>query len=143
MEVNAEPDVIKYSKLLEHDAKDKIDMEKLVLKGIANNNYPSNVKIEDFGVDLNLKIKGKQRKFGFKTLAGLFLTFLMIVTGLIAGLVIISMENQSLKLQNGNLTLDLELKHQFAEDLLHAQNMSQAQIENLISKLCLDCLWPF
>ena len=66
MEVNAQPDVIKYSKLLEQDAKDKINTEKLVLEGIANNNYPSNVKIEDFEVDLNLKFKGKQRKLGFK-----------------------------------------------------------------------------
>ena len=146
MEVNAEEAVVKYSKLVEQNAMEekeaslilsqktihKLKPEKLVLEGIENNNYPSNTKIENFGVDINLKFKGKQRKFGYKTLFGLSLAFLMIVTGLIAGLFVMDMKIQSLKLQNKDLELKLEWKHQFAEDLSHAQNMSQAQIDDLI-----------
>ena len=145
MEVNAEEGVVKYSKLIEQNVKDnepclilsqktidKLKPEKLVLNGIENNKYPANTIMEDSGVDLNLKFKGKQRKFGFKTLFGLSLAFLMIVTGLIAGLFVMDTKIQSLKLQNKDLELKLESKHQFADDLLHAQNMSQAQIDDLI-----------
>ena len=70
----------------------------------------------------NFNFKGKQRKLGCKTLVvGLSLAFLMIVTGLITVLIV-------LKLQN----LKLESKHQLTEDLLHAHNMSQAQLEDLV-----------
>ena len=41
-------------------SQNSITTEKLDLEGIENNNYPSNAKMEAFGVDLNLKIKGKQ-----------------------------------------------------------------------------------
>ena len=73
MEVNAEEAVVKYSKLVEQNAMeekeaslilsqktiDKLKPEKLVLEGIENNSYPSNAKIQEFGVDLNFK--GQQR----------------------------------------------------------------------------------
>ena len=138
MEINPEEGTIKYSKLIEQNAEDKepslilsqktidkLKPEKLVLEGIENNNYPSNAKVEQFGVDLSLKLKGKERKFGFKTLVGLCLAILMIVIGLIAGLFV-------MKLQNEDLELKLDSKHQVTEDLLHAKNMSQAQIDDLI-----------
>ena len=140
MEINPEEGAIKYSKLIEQNAEDKepslilsqktidkLKPEKLVLEGIENNNYPSNTKIEEFEVNLNLKFKGKQRKFGFKTLLGLSLAFLSIVAGLIAGLLFMHMKVQ-------NLEMDLESRDQFAEDFFHVQNMSQSQISNFIKQ---------
>ena len=146
MEVNAEEGVVKYSKLIEQNAEqdkkaslilsqktiDKLKPEKLDLEGIENNNYPSNAKFEEFGVDLNLNFKGKQRNIAFKTLVGLSLTFLLTVTGLITGLFLLSIENQSLEIQIKNLEAKLDSKHQLTEDLLHSQNLSQAQIDDLI-----------
>ena len=113
MEINAEEGVVKYSKLIEQKAKqdnepslivsqktiNKLKPEELVLDGIENNDYPANTKMENSGVHHNSKIKGNQQKVGYKPLVGLGLVFLMIVTGLIAGLFTISKENQSLKLQ--------------------------------------------
>ena len=94
MEINPEEGAIKYSKLIEQNAEDKepslilsqktidkLKPEKLVLEGIENNNYPSNAKIEEFGVNLNLNFKGKLRMIGFKTLVGLSFIFLSIVAG--------------------------------------------------------------
>ena len=93
MEVNAEKGFAKYSKLVEDnpgkdnktqevEAIDKQREEKLVLTWFENNNSP--------------KAKDTQGKIGLKTLVGLSFVFLMIVAGLVAGLIILSMENQEL-----------------------------------------------
>ena len=146
MEVNAEEGVVKYSKLIEQKAMqdnepslivsqktiNKLKPEELVLDGIENNDYPANTKMENSGVHHNSKIKGNQQKVGYKPLVGLGLVFLMIVTGLIAGLFTISKENQRLKLQIQNLTQNVESSVQVNEDVLLIQNMSQSQIENFI-----------
>ena len=72
MEVNNENCVVKFSKLIEENGSkdhepslilpqktiDKLKTENMVLEGIENKNYPSNAKIEEFGVDLNLNFKG-------------------------------------------------------------------------------------
>ena len=52
---------------------------------------------KDTGVELRVKMK---QKIGFKTMAGLFLVFLIIIVGLIAGMFIMNI--QSLKKQNLN-----------------------------------------
>ena len=52
---------------------------------------------KDSGVELRVKMK---QKIGFKTMAGLFLVFLIIIVGLIAGMFIMNI--QSLKKQNLN-----------------------------------------
>ena len=73
MVVKAEDCVVKFSKLIEDNGRkdhepslmlsqktiNKLKTENMVLEGIENKNYPSNAKIEEFGVDLNFK--GQQR----------------------------------------------------------------------------------
>ena len=109
MEFNAEEGFVKYSK--------------------------SNAKMDLFGVDLNLKIKGKQIKFGLKTLAGLLLATLMIVTGLIVGLTITSMDIQKLKHENQHLQQDLKTQKQIAKELKAKNEILSTNLENMTNAL--------
>ena len=110
MEVNAEKGFAKYSKLVKENVLEGT-MDNQNKAETKNNNYPANVKIEDFGLNLKRKIKGYQSKLGLKTLIGLILTFLMIVSGLIAGLFIMNLKiqksqqqiDQGFKAQNENI----------------------------------------
>ena len=141
MEDNSEEGVVKYSKLIEQNVEkaleptlilsqttmEKLQPEDMVLEGIENNNYPSNSKIEEFGVDLNLNFKGRQKKFGLKTLVGLSLFLLMIVTGLVAGLIIMSMENHNLKHQSQEMAYGWENEKQTVSYMkLQNQNLTKA-----------------
>ena len=110
MEVNAEKGFAKYSKLVKENVLEGT-MDNQNKAETKNNNYPANVKIEDFGLNFKRKIKGYQSKLGLKTLIGLSLTFLMIVSGLIAGLFIMNLKiqksqqqiDQGFKAQNENI----------------------------------------
>ena len=127
MELNSEKSFVKYSELIQENAEreneifltssqksmDKLNVEKLDFEGIENNT--------------NVKIKRSQKNFGLKTLVGLSLVFLMIVTGLIAGLLILNLKIQ-------NLEQKLESNEQFADGLMNAQNMTQAEMGNFIKQ---------
>ena len=85
MEINAEKGFAKYSKLNEDNpGKDneiqegiiKQREENLVLMGFENNNLPN----------------GKETQGNLKTLVGLTFFFLMIVTGLVAGLIVMDLK---------------------------------------------------
>ena len=126
MEVNAEKGFAKYSKLVQEN----------VLEGpteTKNSNYPANVKIEDFGLNFKRKIKGYQSKLGLKTLIGLSLTFLMIVSGLIAGLFIMNLKiqksqhhiDQGFKAQNENILQFL------TSNITDSLNISKTEIGSL------------
>ena len=125
MEAISEKSFVKYSELIQGNAEkedeifltssqkshDKLNVEKLDLEGIENNT--------------NVKIKRSQKNFGLKTLVGLSLVFLMIVTGLITGLLILNLKIQ-------NLEQKLESNEQFADGLMNAENMTQAEMGNFI-----------
>ena len=116
MEVNAEQGVVKYSKLIEDDA--TMDNEpSLILSQDATINHPS--------------VKKTQRKIGFKTLVGLSLVLLMIVTGLVVGLFVMDMKIQRLNHQN----LDLQARNQSLsydlKNMKDALNISKVEIESL------------
>ena len=138
MEVNAEKTVFKYSKFVEVNLKnddethltmdqetmDKQKAEKLVVSWFDENN-PTNAK--------NSNLKN-----GSKTLVGLTFAFLMVVAGLIAGLIILSMENQ--ELDNGwenekrtvsNLTKALDTQKQIAEELKIQNQDILKELKNL------------
>ena len=123
MEVNAEQGVVKYSKLIEDDA--TMDNEpSLILSQDATINHPS--------------VKKTQRKIGFKTLVGLSLVLLMIVTGLVVGLFVMDMKIQRLNHQNQDLvqaakTFEARNKSlsQDLENMKDALNVSKVEIESL------------
>ena len=115
MEVNAEKAVFKYSKFVEVNLKnddethltmdqeseetmDKQKAEKLVVSWFDENN-PTNAKVSNVKIDL-------------KTLVGLSFVFLMIVAGLVAGLIIMSMENHNLKHQSQEMAYGWENEKQ-------------------------------
>ena len=128
MEAISEKSFVKYSELIQGNAEkedeifltssqksmDKLNVEKLDLAGIENNT--------------NVKIKRSQKNFGLKTLVGLSLVFLMIVTGLIAGLLILNLKIQ-------NLEQKLESNEQFTDGLTNAQNMTKAEMGKIRTKL--------
>ena len=94
MEVNAEQGVVKYSKLIEDDA--TIDNEpSLILSQDSTINHPN--------VENKQKKIGSKTKVAFKTLVGLSLVLLTIVTGLVVGLFVMDMKIQSLNHQNQDL----------------------------------------
>ena len=132
MEVNAEKGFAKYSKLVKENVLEGT-MDNQNKAETKNNNYPANVKIEDFGLDFKRKIKGYQSKLGLKTLIGLILTFLMIVSGLIAGLFIMNLKiqksqhqiNQGFKAQNENILQFL------TSNITDTLNISKTEIESL------------
>ena len=118
MEVNAENGFAKYSKLVEdnprkdnetQEAMDKQSEEKLVLTWCENNNPP--------------KAKDTQGKIGLKTLVGLTFFFLMIVTGLVAGLIVMDMKIKKLEHQNENLVQNLRSQENISQGL-KAQNQN-------------------
>ena len=157
MELNVEKDFAKYSNLgndrdtdnaekeyepiwikgnnnLDLEASEKTTEKKLI-SGFENADDDQKTKMEGFGkvakikgtpmfeVDLN-----KQWKIGSKTLIGLGLMFLMMIFGLITGLLVMGIQNQK-------LVQDLKSQTQiatFSNALLHAQNVSQVQSENLV-----------
>ena len=137
MELNVERDFAKYSKFGNGDnsLNDNETVfimsqnEKTTEKKWSSNDESTDnqkVKIGNLEAIQKLEIEFLKRwKIGPKTLAGVFLVVLMMISGLIAGLFIMDMENQRLKLQ----IQDDKAQNQ---DLLHAQNISQAQIDNLI-----------
>ena len=116
MEVNAEQGVVKYSKLIEDDA--TID------------NEPSLILSQDATINHQI-VKETQRKIGFKTLVGLSLVLLMIVTGLVVGLFVMDMKIQRLNHQN----LDLQARNQSLsydlKNMKDALNISKVEIESL------------
>ena len=112
MEVNSEEGFAKYSKLVEDNPKanettmEKQKAEKLVVSWFEGSNT-SNSKDMDF-------------RIGFKTLTGLSCIFLMIVVGMVAGLIIMSMEIHSFKRQNQELKNGLEFDKQIVSNLTKA-----------------------
>ena len=129
MEVNAEKGFAKYSKLVKENVLEGT-MDNQNKAETKNNNYPANVKIEDFGLNLKRKIKGYQSKLGLKTLIGLLL---MIVSGLIAGLFIMNLKiqksqqqiDQGFKAQNENILQFL------TSNITDTLNISKTEIESL------------
>ena len=105
----------------------------------------NNPKIEDPGLGFKAKIKAV---VGFKTLVGLFLIFLMIFTGLVAGLFIMDLKIQSLNLQNQNLEQERKSQGRISEGLKSqnqnfslklasmekSQSISEEQIQTLLLK---------
>ena len=115
MEVNPENGFAKYSKLTEENVlEETMDNQNKTLTG--NNIHLANAKIEDSGLEFKKKFQGNQDKFGTKALIGLSVSFLMIVTGLVAGLFILDSKNQTLA---NNLSRS---QHQIVqnENLLHS-----------------------
>ena len=145
MEVNAEKGVAKYSKLLEdkvkknndislilaQEIKEKQKTETLAPAMIENNNCKGNVKNEQNGA----KSEVNQKKVGLKTLVGLALAFMMIVAGLVAILLVMSMENQRLNKQNQNLVRDLETQKQISKNYKAQTQSLVRDIENMKSSL--------
>ena len=140
MEANAEEGVVKYSKLMEDNAKtenetslNKLKAENLVLAGFGNNTYPENVKIEVIGDDFKGKIN--KDKVGLKTLVlGLSLAFLVIIAGLGTGLIILSKEFQNLSnAQNSSMAQIRDLKAQnedYRKDLKKFKNIMKAAFKD-------------
>ena len=124
MEVNTGKGFAKYSKLFEDNPRkdnqsmDKQREEKLDLTWIDNNNPPNT--------------KETQGKIGLKSLVGLVLAFLIIVTGLVAGLIVMDMkikklerQNEILELQNENLVKNLKAQESISQSLnVQNQNIS-------------------
>ena len=123
MEVNPENGFVKYSKLAEENVLEET-MDNQNKTATGNNIHLANAKIEDSGLEFKKKFQGNQDKFGTKALIGLSLSFLMIVTGLVAGLFILDSKNQTLA---NNLSRS---QHQIVqnENLLHSliENMTDA-----------------
>ena len=118
MEVNAEKGFAKYSKLVEDnpgkdnktqevEAIDKQREEKLVLTWFENNNPPN----------------AKETQGNLKTLFGFIFVFLMIVTGLIAGLIVMDLKIKKLEHQNENLAQNLKAQENISQGL-KAQNQN-------------------
>ena len=118
MEVNAEKGFAKYSKLVEDnpgkdnktqevEAIDKQREEKLVLTWFENNNPPN----------------AKETQGNLKTLLGFIFVFLMIVTGLIAGLIVMDLKIKKLEHQNENLAQNLKAQENISQGL-KAQNQN-------------------
>ena len=119
MEVNTDKGFARYSKLIEDNPRKDIETqeaignqreEKLRLTLFENNNPPNT--------------KEAQGKIGLKILVGLSFVFLMIVSILIAGLIVMDMKIKKLEHQNENLV----------QNLKSCENMSQglkAQNQNL------------
>ena len=99
MEVNAEEGVVKYSKLIEDNSIEdnaKVDIAAaIILSQDAAINHP-------YVKDELQKVRSKT-KVAFKTLVGLSLFLLMIVTGLVAGLFVMDKKIQRLNHQNQDL----------------------------------------
>lgn len=113
MEINSEKGFAKYSKLAEESMNNQRN-EKIA--GTVSNNYPANAKINNSGLDFKEKIIGNQSKIRSKTLIGLSLSILVIVSGLIAGLFIMDLKSK-------NLVKDLEFQQQIAQNF-KAQNQN-------------------
>ena len=120
MEVNSDEGFAKYSKLVEdnprkdnesQDSIEKVKAEKLVLAWFNNNNPPNT--------------KEMQGRLGLKTLVGLTFVILMIVTGLVAGLIVMDMKIKKLEYQNENLVQNLKSQGKIAQGLkAKNQNLS-------------------
>ena len=119
MEVNSENGFVKYSRLVEENAQDfetssisqeVVDNQRVEILASAN--------IEKRNL---LNAKPERQKICLKPLVGLSLAFMVIVSGLVAGLIVISMRNQKLELKNQNLVQYLEFKEKIGKDL-KAQN---------------------
>ena len=127
-------------------------MEKKLKSGFENHDDQT-TKVGGYGKIAKIKTTQKfeveflkRWKIGSKTLFGFSLMFLMLVFGFIAGLLVMDMEIQSLIQQNQNLEKELKSQEKIAKEfkaqnqafkvknqnLLEAQNMSQAQITKLI-----------
>ena len=140
MEVNAEKSFAKYSKLAKdirkkdnqtQESMDTQKAEKLVLTWFENNNSP--------------KAKDTQGKIGLKTLVGLSFVFLMIVTGLVVGLIVmdtkikkLEYKNENLEHQNENLVQNLKDQENISQGLkAQYQNLSK-NFENMTNALVLS-----
>ena len=129
MEVNAEEGVVKYSKLIEDNA--KMDYE------------PSLILYQDSTLN-HQNVKNKQpkdnskTKVAFKTLIGLSLFLLLIVIGLVAGVFAMDVKVQRLNQQNQDLVQTAKhlqarnqsLSHDL-ENMKDALNVSKVEIESL------------
>ena len=100
MEVNEKCEIVKYSKLVEGKAQKDIGASSTQEE---MDNYQTVEISASTGIEENddlFNVKPKQQKIGSKHLIGLSLAFLVIVSGLIAGLIVVSMSNHKLELQN-------------------------------------------
>ena len=145
MEVNAEKGFAKYSKLLEDKVKKNKDISLILAQEIKekqktetfapaiieNNKCKGNSKIEAN----RIKSEVNQWKFGLKTLVGLSLAFLMIVTGLVVVLLVMSMENQRLNQQNQNLVWDLDTQKQISNNCKAETQSLVCDLENMKNSL--------
>ena len=132
MEVNPENGFVKYSKLAEENVlEETIDNQNKTLTG--NNIHLANAKIEDSGLEFKKKFQGNQDKFGTKALIGLSLSFLMIVTGLVAGLFI---KNQNLannlSRSQHQIVQNENLLHSLIENVTDALNISKPEVGSLM-----------
>ena len=135
MEVNEKCEIVKYSKLVEGKAQKDIGASSTQEE---MDNYQTVEISASTGIEENddlFNVKPKQQKIGSKHLIGLSLAFLVIVSGLIAGLIVVSMSNHKLELQKQNLTLYSESKEKIAQDLKAQNENIFRDLENLTKAL--------